>query len=376
LDTVAWNEDLLGLLSELPSRFKLEDAYRFIPRLHELHPTNNHLREKIRQTLQNLREQGKIRFLEKPGTYENLDKSTNLRDNLGLTKGQTTTREELANLMELKSSAALRRGIFPPAKGPLQKHIFLFHNARENPYGDVHEDGLIRYVGQGADGDQELAHFNRSLANHLQDRKRVHYFVQPKESKGELRYLGEVVLKEVRRVFRPAQNRSVLEFLLVPSTDVEALEAYGSFVDSILTDRGPPRLVARDRAPSLQHRVLRDAAFRDLILQAYRQECSVCGEPLRHNMAIELQAAHIAAVSDGGEERLDNGLALCVRHHWAFDAGVFSLTDRHEIQWLAAGRDPHGEIVNGERIQLPEIEADRPAPFYLGVHRAKWNGRP
>ena len=48
--------------------FTLDDVYRFEKELAEAHPDNHHVREKIRQQLQALRDEGFLEFLE-PGTY-------------------------------------------------------------------------------------------------------------------------------------------------------------------------------------------------------------------------------------------------------------------------------------------------------------------
>lgn len=43
--------------------FTLADVYRFEPQLHKLHPGNRHIRAKIRQQLQVLRDAGYLEFL-------------------------------------------------------------------------------------------------------------------------------------------------------------------------------------------------------------------------------------------------------------------------------------------------------------------------
>src|SRR5687768_6950455 len=104
---MGWREDVVEVVSRLPPRFRLEDAYRFTPQLHERHPENNHLREKIRQVLQQLRDEGKLRFLDNDGTYENLVHDTEIRDTLGLVPGELTTRQRLAQLLGMESDDPL-----------------------------------------------------------------------------------------------------------------------------------------------------------------------------------------------------------------------------------------------------------------------------
>lgn len=374
---MGWTEDVAEIVQRLPARFRLEEVYRFVPLLHHRHPENRHLEEKIRQQLQVLRDQGVIRFTPEGGTYHRvLAADVDIRDDLGLEAGVTTTRQALAELMGYTSVDQLRRGMFKPARGPLQNHLFLFHDERENPYGDVHEGERIYYVGQGQTGDQKLESYNLYLAEHLQRGFRVHYFVQPRNQPGKVVYRGEVVLEDFRRVFRPEESRSVLEFAMVPAPSTpdtsKTLEFYSNTYREILEFDRPPGYLETSRRVSTTTRVLRNSAFRDIVINAYQEECAVCGEPLRSTLFSELEAAHIVGVHERGPDDPRNGLSLCVRHHWAFDAGLFSLADDFRIIWLGGKADPHDEIVPGEQIQLPRFDWQIPAPFYLAHHRKKW----
>lgn len=65
-----WTLDLLNLIRSLHKQtFTLADAYTLEPHLASLHPANRHVRDKIRQQLQVLRDLGFVRFLE-PGQYQ------------------------------------------------------------------------------------------------------------------------------------------------------------------------------------------------------------------------------------------------------------------------------------------------------------------
>jgi len=59
-----WTLDVLNLLRSLHKQtFSLADAYALEPHLASLHPSNRHIRPKIRQQLQLLRDIGLIDFL-------------------------------------------------------------------------------------------------------------------------------------------------------------------------------------------------------------------------------------------------------------------------------------------------------------------------
>jgi type II restriction enzyme len=59
-----WTADVLARVRRLNQKmFTLDDVYRFEDNLASLHPRNRHVRAKIRQQLQLLRDQGIIKFL-------------------------------------------------------------------------------------------------------------------------------------------------------------------------------------------------------------------------------------------------------------------------------------------------------------------------
>ena len=64
-----WTLDVLNLIRSLHKQtFTLADAYTLEPHLASLHPANRHVRDKIRQQLQILRDLGLLHFLS-PGQY-------------------------------------------------------------------------------------------------------------------------------------------------------------------------------------------------------------------------------------------------------------------------------------------------------------------
>lgn len=112
-------------------------------------------------------------------------------------------------------------------------------------------------------------------------------------------------------------------------------------------------------------RRLHQAAFRQRVLRAYRERCSVC----RLRQVELLDAAHI--IPDGhprGEPIVPNGLALCTLHHSAFDRHILGVRPdlvieiRRDI--LDATDGPmlrHGlQDVAGSRIETPRDAGLRP----------------
>jgi type II restriction enzyme len=71
LESRGWTADMLRFLDQLQPRFILNDVYCFERELGKLHPDNNHIRAKIRQQLQILRDLGLISF-ENRGEYRKI----------------------------------------------------------------------------------------------------------------------------------------------------------------------------------------------------------------------------------------------------------------------------------------------------------------
>lgn len=78
--------------------------------------------------------------------------------------------------------------------------------------------------------------------------------------------------------------------------------------------------------------IARSYAFRMKVIEIYSLTCSVCGVCLLSPVGtLELDAAHIVPLSKSGTDDARNGIALCKRHHWAFDKGLFGISDERKI---------------------------------------------
>lgn len=75
----------------------------------------------------------------------------------------------------------------------------------------------------------------------------------------------------------------------------------------------------------------RDEAFRQVVLREYDFICAICEMKFHLGDLIEATAAHIVPKRKRGTDDPRNGLALCRTHHWAFDAGIFTLSDSYEV---------------------------------------------
>jgi putative restriction endonuclease len=79
------------------------------------------------------------------------------------------------------------------------------------------------------------------------------------------------------------------------------------------------------------------------VLANYRNRCAICGfDASFNNSTFGLDATSIKWFSQGGPYSMENGLALCKLHHWAFDKGVIGLNPEKltiNISPLFVGKD-------------------------------------
>ena len=134
-----------------------------------------------------------------------------------------------------------------------------------------------------------------------------------------------------------------------------------------------PSLV-RSYAERIVKQRLHQPMFRQRVLLAYKNQCSICR--LRHTRLLD--AAHVLSDSEGGEPVVTNGIAMCKIHHAAYDVDIFGIDPSYEV---AVRDDVLEEVdgptlrytlqaINGSRIDLPTSKAARPDPQLLEV---RWN---
>lgn len=125
----------------------------------------------------------------------------------------------------------------------------------------------------------------------------------------------------------------------------------------------------------------RERAFRAIVLEEYKNQCAVCQSKFLLKQAdekdiIEAEAAHIIPVKKLGPDDPRNGLSLCRRHHWAFDSGLFTLTDSKAVQLSPAvvraeRRRFDLEEYEGQSLVGPSSDVCRPAEEALHWHQKK-----
>ena len=139
-------------------------------------------------------------------------------------------------------------------------------------------------------------------------------------------------------------------------SDLRRPESYGAFqpkvfrllrssgevrarvVDSILNEWWPESLhgdiredLGLDRLDS-RRRAQRDRQFTIDVLENFRYSSAFCGfHAVLNRIATGIDAAHVHWRSLRGPDDVENGIALCKLHHWAFDKGILGINDQEHI---------------------------------------------
>jgi putative restriction endonuclease len=140
-----------------------------------------------------------------------------------------------------------------------------------------------------------------------------------------------------------------------------------------------PEIIGKERKEVLRiiKRKVRDADFRDRVMTAYKSTCAMC------NIQLKLtDAAHIVPVdSPKSTDETNNGVALCVLHHRAFDNGLVSFDSVFRIEINQASLQKltalglnggYKAFQNNLRavIDVPADRRDHPHPSHIKHGRA------
>jgi hypothetical protein len=129
---------------------------------------------------------------------------------------------------------------------------------------------------------------------------------------------------------------------------------------------------------------IRSRSFRKAVIETYDYTCCVCGLKINspNTLYWEVEAAHIVPHNLNGKDDIWNGVALCRLHHWAFDVGWFSFSNKYQI--LLSSRlknipDDFGKangldffrnsLESNKKILLPDGYSLRPHENAIERHR-------
>jgi len=115
---------------------------------------------------------------------------------------------------------------------------------------------------------------------------------------------------------------------------------------------------------------LRHALFPRMIRGIYQDACAVCGlATYLPRGGTLLDGAHIIPFNVSHNDDPRNGIALCKNHHWGFDRGWFTVSDKYTLEVSPLLVSGTGYITPGVPLRLPVAPILYPALDALNWHR-------
>lgn len=163
-----------------------------------------------------------------------------------------------------------------------------------------------------------------------------------------------------------------------PPADLSVIDELANEIAEASSD--PLTLFGEERLWSPFRRLVRDEAFRRLVLRAYDRLCAACGEgwvdPVdvpENDAPVEPEGAHIVPVSLRGVDDLRNGLCLCRSHHWAFDHRIIFVDSGQRWRVVDASKrvNRNGTLneIDGALLHPPQTGFPPPSTEALEWHR-------
>lgn len=190
---------------------------------------------------------------------------------------------------------------------------------------------------------------------------------------------------ELWSLLQNESERTVLTHTLINSwfsdktQDIEPLlkvNAFAELQDQLQRTGG--KVYQPEELEDEQAVIVRDGAFRKIVVSTYNQRCAFCGLQILDSLGQNIvDGAHIKPFSQFYDDRIDNGLSLCKNHHWAFDRFWFSINDDYTIVVSENLREdsPNAKPMrefNGDRIILPTQEQYYPRLDAIRWHRGEF----
>ncbi|MHC5854970.1 HNH endonuclease [Nostoc sp.] len=193
---------------------------------------------------------------------------------------------------------------------------------------------------------------------------------------------------ELWSLLQNESDRTVLTHTLINSwfsdrtQDIESLlqvNAFAELQDQLQRSGG--KVYQPEELEDEQAVIVRDGAFRKIVVSTYNQRCAFCGLQILDSLSQNIvDGSHIKPFSQFYDDRIDNGLSLCKNHHWAFDRFWFTINDDYTIIVAENLREdsPNARAMRefrGDRIILPSQQQYYPRLDSLQWHREEFSRR-
>lgn len=188
--------------------------------------------------------------------------------------------------------------------------------------------------------------------------------------------------EELFELLRHSDSRSALIDVLIntwfrdKTQEIERLlqvDAFQEWQERLRSQGG--KVYQPEELEDEQTSIVRDAAFRKIVVSVYEYRCALCGLQILNSLGQNIvDGAHIKPFSQFYDDRINNGLSLCKNHHWAFDRFWFTLNDDYTIIVADDLREdsPHATPIKefqNQSIILPPHQQYYPREDALQWHR-------
>lgn len=196
---------------------------------------------------------------------------------------------------------------------------------------------------------------------------------------------------ELTELLLKAESRDVLKISILDKYFPETKSNYGNNTNEDLPNvsvLNEPSSEYKRKIIELKNRVdentfqeevfIRGGLFKREIPKIYNNTCAISG--LRIDAIINvamIDACHIVPFSEGYDDTLTNGIALCPNLHRAFDRGLISISDNFEVL-LNKNFVENNSVFNisqfeMQKISLPINSQFHPTSENLFQHRKRFN---
>ena len=151
----------------------------------------------------------------------------------------------------------------------------------------------------------------------------------------------------------------------------------GAYRESLIDEVELPFSTRKPRESSHADTKIRSAGFRQAIMRLYNYTCAACGlRIVTMDGESATDAAHIIPFRVSKNDDVRNGISFCKLHHWAFDRGLFSLSETYQIvvSGLMSDQRPTEWMLTelqDNLILLPDRVQLYPAQDAMAWHRKK-----
>ncbi|MBD2629644.1 HNH endonuclease [Trichormus variabilis] len=196
---------------------------------------------------------------------------------------------------------------------------------------------------------------------------------------------------ELWGLLQNAEHRSTLTHVLIKSWFADKsqviekllqVNVFGELEEELRSQGGkvydPEELKDEETFIVEQKSIVRDTAFRKIVVSTYNYSCAFCGVQVLDSVGQNIvDGSHIMPFSQFYDDRINNGISLCKNHHWAFDRFWFTIDDDYKIivDRKLQEKSPNAKPIQeyrGDTIILPNQSQYYPRLDAIEWHRQEF----